>query len=50
MTITYHNNETAISEVKAENGNGEIYDLSGRKVTAPTKGIYIKDGNKIIVK
>ena len=29
---------------------GEWYDLQGRKVTNPQKGIYIKDGRKIIVK
>ena len=27
-----------------------IYDLSGRQVTKPTKGIYIKNGKKILVK
>ena len=30
--------------------NGVIYDLSGRKVAVPTKGIYVKDGKKFIVK
>ncbi|MBR5655304.1 MAG: hypothetical protein IKW98_01275 [Prevotella sp.] len=30
--------------------NGIIYDLMGRKVTNPTKGIYIKDGKKFIQK
>ena len=43
--------ETGISEVKTENGKGKtIYDLQGRKVDTPTKGIYIIDGKKIIVK
>ena len=50
LTLTYQSNETAIDEVRTENVKGDIYDLSGRRVTAPTKGIYIKDGNKIIVK
>jgi hypothetical protein len=27
-----------------------IFDLSGRKVTAPAKGVYVKDGKKFIVK
>ena len=38
--------------VEMENGKREteIYDLSGRRVTAPVKGIYIVDGNKQIVK
>ena len=26
------------------------YDLSGRRVTAPTKGIYIKNGRKVVVR
>ena len=30
--------------------NGVIYDLMGRKVSQPTKGIYIKDGKKFIQK
>ena len=49
---------TGIDEVKSENGKlkgegGEIetiYDLSGRKVENPTKGIYIVDGKKVLVK
>ncbi len=28
----------------------EIYDLAGRRVTKPVKGIYIKGGKKVIVK
>jgi len=30
--------------------NGIIFDLSGRRVANPTKGIYIKNGKKFIVK
>lgn len=30
--------------------NGQIYDLSGRKVQKPTRGIYIQNGRKMIVK
>ena len=49
-------NPTAIEEVnnegKAESGNVKaIYDLQGRKVTAPVKGgIYIQDGKKFIAR
>lgn len=36
-----------------ENGvnvnNGKIYDLGGREVTNPTKGVYIRNGKKFIV-
>jgi hypothetical protein len=44
-------NNTAIEDVKSENGkNGTIYDLQGRKVDTPSKGLYIVDGKKVLVK
>ena len=45
-------NETAITEVKTDNGKVEaIYDLQGRKVTVPVKGgLYIQNGQKFIAK
>ena len=37
--------------VNGKSVNGKFcYDLSGRKVTTPTKGIYVKNGKKYIVK
>ena len=41
---------TAIEKVPAATSNGDdaIYDLHGRRVTTPTKGIYIKNGKKIV--
>ena len=48
---TIVNDGTGIDEVKGENGNVKaIYDLTGRKVEVPTKGIYIIDGKKVFVK
>ena len=39
------------SEVKGENGKvNAIYDLQGRKVGTPNKGLYIVGGKKIMVK
>ena len=44
-------NPTAIEEVKTESGNVKgIYDLQGRKVENPSKGLYIIDGKKVLVK
>ena len=42
----------AIVEIKAEENDSEIarYDLQGRKVTNPRKGIYIEDGKKVLIK
>ncbi|MBR5395072.1 MAG: hypothetical protein IK144_08330 [Bacteroidaceae bacterium] len=36
--------------VKRESEDGAIYDLSGRRVSNPTNGIYIKGTRKVIVK
>ncbi len=42
---------TAIEEVRgSEAGASVIYDLTGRKVDAPAKGIYVIDGKKKYVK
>ena len=38
---------TAIESVEAES-NGRVYDLFGRPVNNPTKGIYVIEGNKVI--
>ena len=51
ITFTYTNGETGIEEVKAESGKIKgIYDLTGRKIENPTKGIYIIDGKKVFIK
>ncbi|MBO4606305.1 MAG: Omp28-related outer membrane protein [Prevotella sp.] len=41
---------TGISAVQADTPSSTIYDLYGRVITHPTKGIYIVDGQKVIVK
>lgn len=43
--------ETGISEiaVKAESKK-EVFDLAGRRVSAPVKGLYILNGKKVLVK
>ena len=42
---------TAVEEIaNNKSSNAQLYDLSGRKVGHPTKGLYIKDGRKFIVK
>ena len=41
----------AIMEIKqSENSNREYYDLIGRRVHYPQKGLYIRNGKKVIVK
>ena len=43
---------TALSEVRGLKAEvrGEFYDLSGRKVAQPTKGLYIVNGRKVVIK
>ena len=43
---------TAIGEVRSltEEVRGEIYDLNGRRVETPSKGIYILNGKKVVIK
>lgn len=43
---------TAIKTIStvAEKAGGACYDLQGRWVASPTKGLYIQDGRKIVVK
>ena len=54
-TLTFtmeQNNATGIVEtLKTENGKvkAEIYDLSGRRLSAPVKGINIVDGKKVVL-
>ena len=40
----------AVEDIESDNSDkvDEIYDLQGRKVINPEKGIYIKNGNKVI--
>ena len=43
---------TGIGEIKSEEPRmkDEIYDLSGRRVERPTRGLYVRKGKKILVK
>lgn len=41
---------TAIVGVESETVNGEVYDIAGRKVSAPVRGLYIANGKKVLVK
>lgn len=44
-------NTTAIEAVKAQKTeNGEYFNLNGQRVAQPTKGLYIVNGKKVIIK
>ena len=44
------NGTTAIENVEVENASNVIFDLTGRKVNAVERGIYIINGKKVLVK
>ena len=44
-------NVTAIETVKAQNvAKGEYFNLAGQRVAQPTKGLYIVNGSKVVIK
>ena len=43
-------NATGINEVKSEKTVEGIFDLQGRKVVTPSKGLYIVNGKKVVIK
>ena len=52
LSIVHEGETTGINTVSssADKMDGEWYDLSGRRVAQPAKGIYVKNGKKVIVK
>ena len=41
---------TAIGSVNVDVNANQIYDLQGRRVKTPSKGVYVVDGKKVIIK
>lgn len=47
LTISF-NDASSISSVKSANVENSYFDLQGRRVAQPTKGLYIVNGKKVI--
>lgn len=45
-----YSSTTGIANVKAEINNAVIYDMQGRRVAQPQKGLYIINGKKVFLK
>lgn len=41
---------TSIESIKASQNDGSIFNLAGQRVAQPTKGLYIVNGKKVIIK
>ena len=50
LSIVISNGTTGISSVEKELGQNMIYNLRGQRVENPTKGLYIINGKKVILK
>ena len=53
LTISFDDEETTgVAEVRSqiEDVRGDVYDLSGRRVAHPTKGLYITNGKKYVIR
>ena len=51
-TYSTSEDETAIGSIKADKdgASSEIYDMSGRRINNPAKGVYIMSGKTVLVK
>lgn len=52
LTISFDGNTTGVENLTPTlpKGDGAVYDLQGRKVVNPTKGLYIMNGKMVIFK
>ena len=51
LAIDFNDDVTAIEAVKAQNVvKGEYFNLAGQRVAQPTKGLYIVNGKKVVIK
>lgn len=52
LSISFGDESTGIADVnvKGSDDKAGFYDLSGRRVAQPTKGLYIVNGKKVIIK
>lgn len=50
LVVHFEGEATGIQTVTTDEAQGLIYDLSGRLVSTPTKGMYIVNGQKVLCK
>lgn len=48
--ISFNSDVTAIRNIEQSEGDGRYYNLNGQHVTNVKKGLYIKNGKKVVVK
>ena len=51
MTMIFDDETTGVQQIQSNvKSNGEYYDLQGRRVLTPTRGLYIVNGKKVVIK
>lgn len=50
LSITFGNEETGISSVAAVKTDNVFFNLGGQRIAQPTKGLYIVNGKKVVLK
>ena len=50
LEIVFDDEVTDVNEIKLQRSDDQFFDLQGRKVIAPAKGLYIVNGKKVIIK
>ena len=50
FTFTFGDADAIANVLNGEENTNEVYDLSGRRVTKPTQGLYIVNGKKVVIK
>ena len=50
LEMTFDDEVTAIETVKTQKADGQYFNLAGQRVATPTKGLYIVNGRKVVIK
>lgn len=51
ITLVYENEPSGIEGIcEVEAADGQYFDLQGRRIAQPTKGMYVVNGKKVIIK
>lgn len=50
VKMVFRDETTGIKDVIVKTANDDMYDLQGRRIVNPNKGVYIKNGKKVVVK
>ena len=50
VKMVFRGETTDIKDVTVETANDDMYDLQGRRIVNPDKGVFIKNGKKVVIK